>query len=207
MKCAQWILNLQFFINFSLSSKSFAKKLKNFNVNARVRWNGVNQFRAHTHIEFEYGSCVAEKRISHCEYHSLWHARYVTERMTHTWRYTFITKFLASAFSISYMPTIKIGVYRNCIRNEKSFVCWIHLNNNTTFSQKFSHSDKVNRGNVVNWLAKWTEKMVLQRNNVKNGRFLIYRLKSTDITMSSVHMFWPNKNNLHKRRDGCVAEY
>lgn len=69
-----------FFINFSLSSKSFAKKLKNFNVNARVRWNGVNQFRAHTHIEFEYGSCVAEKRISHCEYHSLWHAKNVLEK-------------------------------------------------------------------------------------------------------------------------------
>lgn len=29
--------------------------------------------------------------------------------------------------------------------------------------------------------------------NKENGRFLIYRLNPTDITMSNVHMFWPTR--------------
>lgn len=127
MKCAQWILNLQFSLSLSLSHKSLTqKKLKNFNVYARVRWNGVNQFQYI--ICSIHDSYVAEKGISHCEYHSLWHARNMPKKMTHTWRY-FRHKLLVSVFSISYEATIKIEVYRLCIQNKKSFACWVCLNN------------------------------------------------------------------------------
>lgn len=65
--------------------------------------------------------CSGKKDIAHCEYHSLWHARNVPEKMAHTWSYTFVTKFLASAFSISYMPMIKIGV--STLYPKREIVC------------------------------------------------------------------------------------
>lgn len=72
IKCAQWILNLQFFfINFfALTLQKFwrvqvKKKLKNFNVYARVRWNGVNQFQ-HMYVLCMHAwfICSGKKNIS-----------------------------------------------------------------------------------------------------------------------------------------------